>query len=127
MKTRLMQFLDFKGINKSQFYKKTGFSNGFLDKVNDITTGKVEIILKNYPEISLEWLILGKGEMLKNNNYPVVEETFNTINESETVCNNYITNDSIKEEYINLLKDTLNSTKLLLEDCKKEVELLKKK
>lgn len=62
---RIMQLIDFKGINKSKFYKETGLSNGFLDKVKDIGASKIEDILKTYPEISPEWLLTGKGEMLK--------------------------------------------------------------
>ena len=62
---RLNQFIDFKGISKYSFYKKTGFSNGFLDKNRNIGSDKCEIISIEYPELSIEWLITGRGEMLK--------------------------------------------------------------
>ncbi len=64
-KERVLQYLDKKGVSKSSFYKKTGLSNGFLDKVKDIGSGKLEIILSNYPEVNPEWLITGKGPMLR--------------------------------------------------------------
>ena len=63
---RILQIIDFKGINKSKFYKETGLSNGFLDKVRDIGASKIEYILNSYPEINPEWLLTGKGEMLKS-------------------------------------------------------------
>ena len=61
----IMQIIDYKSINKSKFYKQTGLSNGFLDKVKDVGVSKIEQILNTYPEINPEWLITGKGEMLR--------------------------------------------------------------
>lgn len=65
-KTRLLDFLTITGIKKPDFYKKTGLGNGFLDKNDNINSDKVEIIISNYPDLNLTWLITGKGEMLKN-------------------------------------------------------------
>lgn len=62
---RIAQIIDYKGINKSKFYKETGLSNGFLDKVKDIGASKIEQILSVYSEISPEWLITGNGPMLR--------------------------------------------------------------
>ena len=39
--------------------------NSFLDKVKDIGASKIEDILNSFPEINPEWLLTGKGEMLK--------------------------------------------------------------
>ncbi|WP_418981695.1 S24 family peptidase [Alistipes sp.] len=61
---RLRQFIDYKRISKYQFYKKTGLANGYLDRNGSIGSDKCEIIIEQYPEIRLEWLILGKGAML---------------------------------------------------------------
>lgn len=62
---RMLQYLDKKGISKYKFYKTTGLSNGFLDKGDNIGSDKCEIILSHYPDLRVEWLITGKGEMLK--------------------------------------------------------------
>ena len=64
-KERILQYLEYKSIRKSKFYKDVGLSNGFLDKVKDIGSGKLELILKSYPDINPEWLLTGKGNMLK--------------------------------------------------------------
>jgi phage repressor protein C with HTH and peptisase S24 domain len=61
---RILQLIKYKGINKRKFYIETGLSNGFLDKVRDIGVSKIEHILNVYPEISAEWLLLGRGNML---------------------------------------------------------------
>lgn len=62
---RVLQIIDYKGINKRVFYKETSLSNGFLDKVKDIGSSKIEHILNSYPEISPEWLVTGRGDMLR--------------------------------------------------------------
>lgn len=63
---RILKIIEIKNINKNQFYKKTGLSNGFLDKVKDIGASKLEYILNAFPEINPEWLLTGEGEMLRN-------------------------------------------------------------
>ena len=62
---RILKIIELKGINKSKFYQITGLSNGFLDKVKDIGASKIEYILNSFPDINSEWLITGKGTMLK--------------------------------------------------------------
>lgn len=66
VKTRIVQYIESKGISKYQFYKDTGIANGFLDKDGNIGSDKCEIIYSQYPDISLEWLITGKGNMLNS-------------------------------------------------------------
>lgn len=73
VKTRILQYIESKDISKYQFYKDTGIANGFLDKEGNIGSDKCEIIYSHYPDISLEWLITGKGNMLKQG-IPVDEE-----------------------------------------------------
>ena len=65
VKSRLLDFVAFTGVKKSQFYKKTRLGNGFLDKNDNINSDKIEIIASSYPELNIEWLITGKGEMLR--------------------------------------------------------------
>lgn len=64
---RVVDFIKFKGINKSSFYTKTGLSNGYLDKVKEIGSDKIERILSAFPDLNIEWLISGKGSMFKGN------------------------------------------------------------
>ena len=64
---RLVKYIEYQGDTKYKFYKKTGLSNGFLDKNRNIGSDKCEIISVYYPNLSLEWLITGKGDMEKPN------------------------------------------------------------
>ncbi len=69
---RVLEFIDSQGIKKSEFYLKTHFSNGYLDKVKELGADKIESIISAYPEINLTWLITGKGDMIakKESNTP---------------------------------------------------------
>lgn len=62
---RMLMYVESKGIKKIEFYNKTGLSNGYLDKVKDLGSEKIESIISNYKDINLEWLVTGKGPMLK--------------------------------------------------------------
>lgn len=59
-KERLLQYIENNGITKAEFYKKTGLSNGFLDKNTNINSDKLEIISSVYRDLNLIWLITGK-------------------------------------------------------------------
>ncbi len=72
---RILKIIELNNINKSQFYKTTGLSNGFLDKVKDIGASKIEYILKAYPDINPEWLLTGRGEMLKKDQAVIIKES----------------------------------------------------
>ncbi len=71
---RILTFIAYKNMSKTQFYKDTGLSNGFLDKVKDIGVSKLERILNTYPEINMEWILLGEGEMIKSTEEDAISE-----------------------------------------------------
>lgn len=72
---RIIAFIEFKGMNKSEFYKKSKLSNGYLDKVKELGADKIESIISEFPDLSVEWLITGKGEMLKDNQNLTLNES----------------------------------------------------
>lgn len=65
-KSNLLIFIKEKNLSKTDFYKKTGLSNGFLDKGGSVTSANLETILNTFPEISLDWLVTGRGSMLRS-------------------------------------------------------------
>ena len=69
LKERILQFLDFKRITKYEFYQKTGISNGILSQKNGISEENILKFLSVFNEISLEWLLTGKGDMLKTDEF----------------------------------------------------------
>ncbi len=62
---RIIDFIEFSGMSKREFYKKTHLSNGYLDKVKEFGSDKIESIISIFPELNLQWVITGKGYMLK--------------------------------------------------------------
>ena len=65
VKDRLYDFLAAKKMKPSAFERICGLSNGFCSKVNDnITDGTLSLIGKGFPELNINWLKTGFGEML---------------------------------------------------------------
>lgn len=66
-----MEYLEFKGISRTEFYEKTEIKRGLLDKdkleatISDIFLAKIIAVFK---DLCVEWLITGRGEMLKSSN-----------------------------------------------------------
>ena len=72
---RLLQYIDYKGLNKRTFEVNNDLSNGYLGKQlsrnADLGEGILTRILDNCPDLSPEWLLTGKGEMIVNNDTKV--------------------------------------------------------
>ena len=65
-KERLKEFLAYKKIGQNRFARECGFAEGTINESKGtIGSGILEKISLRYPELNLEWLITGKGEMLK--------------------------------------------------------------
>lgn len=68
---RLKKYIEYKGLNNSNFEKKNNLSNGYINtqlKRNSyLGEGVLTKILENCKDINPEWLLTGQGEMLKKN------------------------------------------------------------
>ena len=90
MKERLVEFIEFLKIPVSQFEKKCGLSNGYVNKIrNNLGSKKLSDILTQFPQLNKVWLLTGEGEML-NQNMQIGDGTNiagdkNSVNESRTV------------------------------------------
>jgi len=85
IKERVLQYLNFKGVSNYRFYKVTGLSNGMLDKKGAIGSDKCELIISYYPDMSLEWFLTGKGEMLIANDTDNIDDLDISNLESEVI------------------------------------------
>ena len=82
IKDRLNSFLEAKKLRPSAFERMCGLSNGFCSKVNDnITDGSLGLIEKGFPELNINWLKTGFGEMLNEQSleYPNSDEGGNML------------------------------------------------
>jgi hypothetical protein len=108
---RTIQFIEFKGIKKSSFYKNTGLSNGYLDKVKELGADKILSIISFYTELNIEWLITGEGEMLKQEGN---NESLGLLNESNSGHSTNHTKDELimtQRKYINKLEQEIDQIK----------------
>lgn len=65
MRERILKYLETKGLSRYKFYKQTGLSNGYLDKEGDISGSSYEKISYQYPDLNMDWVITGNGDMLR--------------------------------------------------------------
>lgn len=70
IKAKILEYLDFKGITKYEFYKNTGVSNGVLSQKSGMSEENTMRFISHYSDISLDWLLKDKGDMIKNKNIP---------------------------------------------------------
>lgn len=126
-KRNLLIYLKKKSISKAEFYKKTGVSNGFLDKSDHISTSNLEIILNYYEDLSSDWLITGKGNMLKNmpisDKYIVQEPVadYNKLN-SCALCKEKDERIKDLQGMISMQKETISSLLQQIEPIQKHQE-----
>lgn len=71
---RIRQIIEHKRLSERYFCREIGVANGFLNKVSDVGSGKLNKILHRYPEINPIWLLTGNGSMLVANIQSIAKE-----------------------------------------------------
>lgn len=83
MKERLLQLIEFLQTNVSQFEKNISVSNGAIRNAmgrnRGLNSDVLSKILDVYPNISPDWLILGKGEMLRSDAQKTVSSSADSV------------------------------------------------
>jgi|GEM_PF-1202327 len=137
LKKRIFKYIDYKGISKYEFYKKTGISNGVLSQKTGMSEENTLKLLNYYPEINPIWLLTGKGSMLLDSNVSIsepaavykkapVQEKENphvvVLKEKIALLEKVIKNN---EDIIKLQKDRIEKDCIQIEKLKQKVERLK--
>ena len=66
LRNRVRQYCEYMNIRVSQFEKKSGLSNGYFNQVSKKPSeAKLDTIAKAHPNLSIDWLCTGRGEMIK--------------------------------------------------------------
>lgn len=67
VKERLMYFLKYLNLGQTAFENKVGWSRGYISKIKgSIGSDMLANLVENYPELNVDWLLTGKGGMLKS-------------------------------------------------------------
>ena len=68
VKERLTQYLKHKKISISEFCRTIGVSNAYVSSIRkSIAPDKLQGIALNYPDLDIQWLMTGNGDMIKGN------------------------------------------------------------
>lgn len=120
---RIKKYLEHKNIAPSVAEKQIGSSNGSLSKPfkanTTIKTDMLEKFLNSYQDINCEWLLTGRGTMLKDTNYNTTNDQIlaaeplptyekHTINDTIEVQNKLI---AMQEKEISRLEKELYDIK----------------
>ena len=68
VKERLTQYLKHEKISISEFCRTIGVSNAYVSSIRkSIAPDKLQGIALNYPDLDIQWLMTGNGDMIKGN------------------------------------------------------------
>ena len=116
IKQRILQYLEIKGISKYEFYKKTGITRGVLDQNTGISEENLARFIAYDRDINLEWLVLGVGDMQKNESYSTMSSVIKEPTRAYT---------SPKDETINKLTKECNDKANRIIELMDQVSTLK--
>lgn len=91
IKERIYTFIEHKGISERKFLISSGISTGYMKNFKtSMGSDKLAGVMKAYPDLNIEWLILGDGEgrkMLKSSNPANSNESYRDSDISELILN----------------------------------------
>ena len=135
---RLKNFLKTSNLPKSSFYKKTGISNGYLDKKGAIGSKMLREISGFYPNIDLHWIITGEAksnyETKVLNEIPAVSDDSSNYNlqnnklhqllmkERDRLIVTVHEQENIIKELVNMVNNMMDDNIEILENQKGETE-----
>jgi hypothetical protein len=123
--SRILEFIQEMDYSKRFFYQKTGISNGYLDKVKSVSSGKMERILSAFPDLNFEWMATGKGPMLKNSAYrPEIGEVSPNIREERADYSDLKMVLSEQEKLLIAKDQTIAAQLATISSLKQTIELL---
>lgn len=66
IKQKILLYLASKGVSSYEFYKESGVTRGILQQENGISEDNIARFLAYAPEVNIEWLLTGLGDMYKS-------------------------------------------------------------
>ena len=85
VKRNILYFIEKHNISKYELYQKTGISNGVLSQTGGMSEENTIKFLSFYKEVSADWLLTGKGEMLKTSAQNITQNGNTNVNNGHNV------------------------------------------
>ena len=142
IKERLIQFLAYLEIGQTKFEEKVGMSRGHINNMGENLTSKTLSKIKiAYPELNEDWLLTGKGEMIKSVNTQnakgnnSINSNINNIEGNVTISHNDFSNllelqkgyQEAQKELNEILKTAQNQLSESQKQVSDLIEILKNK
>jgi DNA-binding XRE family transcriptional regulator len=120
---RFLKVIEYIGVTANDFAKKIGYNRS--QTIYDIINGKVlpsfdffhRLLLSEYSVINIEWLITGRGEMLKKTMDTVEDSLSPPYGKSCKLC-------SEKERIIEAIKDSSMAKDITIKSLLEQIEVL---
>ena len=117
-----MQFIKYAGVSARQFDISIGAANGYTLRMqkNNASVGSdvIENILQVYPQLNVEWLLTGEGNMLKEDEEELILD-YDQLPRDKQLEIEQIIEDKIKERQAEELKRLLKEVTAEIEKKKK--------
>lgn len=138
IKERVIFYAKANGSSIEKFLKSIGMTYGSFKgkaKTGALNSDAIAKIYTMHPDISLEWLLIGEGQMIKENKKESLNSDSTTFkedlnsNELELLKKDLETTRNTLEDKIQMIhvqKDLVNSLKAEIQRLNIELELLKK-
>lgn len=85
VKRNILYFIESQGITKYELYQKTGISNGVLSQKGGMSEDNTIKFLSYYSQVSADWLLTGRGEMLRKEGQQIVQTGDHNINHGHNI------------------------------------------
>ena len=104
VKNRLLIFIQSCNMNVRDFEKSINASNGYVNSISkSIGIDKINVLIEKYPNINIDWLFTGRGEMLKS--FKKGEEFYSAAHEPTITYGQDMSYEELKLKYVKLLEE----------------------
>ncbi|GIZ15766.1 XRE family transcriptional regulator [Capnocytophaga catalasegens] len=125
IKERVIQVIEIKGIAKEKFFEKIGVTSANFRgnaKKTPLNSTTIENILSEIPELNPEWLLTGKGSMLKTESKGSVNQNLVGDNSVQVGgSNNGKIKNNTENQFIKELQTEIENLKILLIEKEKQL------
>ncbi len=119
---RLFEYLKHHRLTPYTFEQRCGIANGYLKKQSrgkgSIGSEILEKIVNRYRDIEPEWLLTGRGTMLRSSDYPPAEDQGSQMEDAPVPPTDYL---------VRLLRDKTTILENALRDKEKIIVLLEER